>query len=294
MNYNYLRIFYTVAKLQNISKAAEQLDVTQPAVSRIISSIEKEYKVKLFSRSKNGVKLTPEGQKLFEMIKSPCNELERIDESITNGELFKDSFIHIGATTTALYCFLFKILEKIKDRFPSINFRIYSDSSANLLKMVTDGAVDFAFITTPFKRNDEIVIDSFYKLNNVLIAPISYKDKIKGPVTIKSLTKYPFILLNKEMQFREYINEFLKQHNAVIHPAYETDSSSELLPFVKNDYGLTFIPEEMAEEAIKEGKCFKVDLIEKMPVRYISCIAKKERNKSSVIYEIMDAILRLK
>ena len=153
MNYNYLRIFYTVAKLQNISKAAEQLDVTQPAVSRIISSIEKEYKVKLFFRSKNGVKLTSEGQKLFEMVKSPCSELERIDESISQGELFKDSYIHIGATTTALYCFLFKILEKIKVQFPSINIRIYSDSSANLLKMVTDGAVDFAFITTPFAKN---------------------------------------------------------------------------------------------------------------------------------------------
>ena len=50
----------------------------------------------------------------------------------------------------------------------------------------------------------------------------------------------------------------------------------------------------MAEEAIKEGKCFKVNLIEKMPVRHISCIAKKDRNKSGVIYEIMDAILKLK
>ena len=294
MNYNYFKVFYTVAKLQNISKAAEQLDVTQPAVSRIISSIEKEYNTKLFFRSKNGVALTREGQKLYEMIKTPCNELDRIDDSISRGELFKDSFIHIGATTTALYCFLFKILEKIKEQFPTITFRIYSDSSANLLKMVTDGAVDFAFITTPFVKNEEINIDSFYELNNVLIAPISYKDKINGSVSIKSLTKYPFILLNKDMQFREYINDFLKQHNVEINPAYETDSSSELLPFVKNDYGLTFIPEEMAEEAINEGKCFKVNLKEKMPLRNISCIVKKDRNQSSLIYQIMDEMLKLK
>ena len=58
MNYNYFKVFYTVAKLQNISKAAEQLEVTQPAISRIISSIEKEYNIKLFYRSKNGVTLT--------------------------------------------------------------------------------------------------------------------------------------------------------------------------------------------------------------------------------------------
>ena len=65
MNYTYLNVFYTVAKLQNISKAAKELDVTQPAVSRIISNIEKEYNTKLFFRSKTGVTLTRDGLNLF-------------------------------------------------------------------------------------------------------------------------------------------------------------------------------------------------------------------------------------
>ena len=61
MKYTYLNVFYTVAKLQNISKAAKELDVTQPAVSRIILNIEKEYNTQLFFRSKNGVTLTRDG-----------------------------------------------------------------------------------------------------------------------------------------------------------------------------------------------------------------------------------------
>ena len=68
MNYSYMNIFYTVATLGNISKAAEELFVSQPAISRVISVLEDEYNTKLFIRSKSGVTLTREGLNLFNMI----------------------------------------------------------------------------------------------------------------------------------------------------------------------------------------------------------------------------------
>ena len=108
MNYTYLNVFYTVAKLQNISKAAEELGVTQPAVSRIISNIEKEYHTKLFFRGKTGVTLTRDGQNLFEMIKGPLIELEKVSNNISGNKALDQVTIHIGATSTALYCYLFK------------------------------------------------------------------------------------------------------------------------------------------------------------------------------------------
>ncbi len=106
MNYTYLNIFYTVATLQNISKAAEQLGVSQPAVSRIISNIEKEYHTKLFFRSKTGVSLTRDGNNLFEMIKGPLMELEKVSNNIeSNNKTLDKITIHMGATSTALYCY---------------------------------------------------------------------------------------------------------------------------------------------------------------------------------------------
>ena len=101
MNYTYLNVFYTVAKLQNISKAAVKLGVTQPAVSRIIANIEREHNTKLFLRSKNGVTLTREGIQLFEMIKNPLIELEKISDNIKSKRELGDVVIHIGATSTA-------------------------------------------------------------------------------------------------------------------------------------------------------------------------------------------------
>ena len=292
MNYTYLNIFYTVAKLQNISKAAEALGVTQPAVSRIISNIEKEYHTKLFFRSKTGVSLTRDGYNLFEMVKGPLIELEKISNNIDTNKTLEKITIHIGATSTALYCYLFKHLENdIKKLFPNVNFRIYSDSSTRLLDMVNKGSIDFAFITTPYKADDDLEIYNIAKLNDILIAPISYKEKIKDKVSIKELNNYPFILLSKEMQFREYIDSFLNKYGINITPIYETDSSAILTPFVELGYGLTFIPDEMAEKSINEGKCYKVNIKEKLPDRFIAFAIKKDKVHNSVFEEIKNDIL---
>ena len=295
MNYTYLNVFYTVAKLQNISKAAEELSVTQPAVSRIISNIEKEYHTKLFFRGKTGVTLTRDGQNLFEMIKGPLIELEKISSNIDGNKHLDKVTIHIGSTSTALYCYLFKHLENdIKKLFPNVNFRIYSDSSTRLLEMVNTGNIDFAFITTPYRGREDIEVHNIVKLNDILIAPISYKDKIKEKVSIKELEEYPFILLSKEMQFREYIDAFLNKYRVHVTPVYETDSSAILTPFVEMGYGLTFIPDEMATKSINEGKCYQVNIKEKLPERFIAFAIKKDKVHNAIIDRIEESILENK
>lgn len=292
MNYTYLNIFYTVAKLQNISKAAEELGVTQPAVSRIISNIEKEYHTKLFFRSKTGVSLTRDGQNLFEMVKAPLIELEKVSNNLSGNKTLDKVTIHIGATSTALYCYLFKHLEEdIKKIFPNVNFKIYSDSSTKLLNMVSNGSIDFAFITTPYQGREDLETHNVVKLNDILIAPISYKDQIKDKVSIKDLENYPFILLSKEMQFREYIDNFLNKYKVHVTSVYETDSSAILTPFVELGYGLTFIPDEMAIKSINEGKCYQVNIKEKLPDRYIAFAIKKDKTHNSVIDDIKKRIL---
>lgn len=291
MNYNYLNIFYTVAKLGNISKAAEELNVSQPAVSRIISNLEKEYRITLFIRSKTGVSLTKEGKAFYEMISNPFNELEKVWEDLSQDRPLEEITIHVGATSTALYCYLFKYLDLMKERFPGVNFRIYTGSSKKLLEMVDKGSIDFAFITTPFVGGENLELKNIYRLNNIIVAPKAYKDELAKSVSIKELAKYPFVLLSKEMQFREFVEEFLKKYDVSITPSYEADNSAVLIPLVENNCGLTFVPEEMAEHSIKEGKCFKVNLIEEIPPRFVTFVIKKDKRYPSVIEDIKKTIL---
>lgn len=291
MNYHHIKVFYTVVKHQNISKAAEELEVTQPAISRIITTIEKENNIKLFSRSKSGVNLTAEGIMFYDMIKEPFSELEKIEEKFKYSLNFTKKTVKIGATAIALTVYLFQFIEYLKVKFPDVTFKIYTDSSNNIMKQVLNNEIDLAFVTTPIKSNFDIETFNVCELENVLVAPVSYRNKIKGAVSIQELSKYPFVLLNNEMQFREHLNEYFRKNNVKINVEYELDSSSILLPFVENDCGLTFIPKEMADIAVSEGRCINVDLLEKVPVRYVTFLFNRNSHHSSIVHAIRDEII---
>jgi DNA-binding transcriptional LysR family regulator len=294
MNYNHLRAFYLIAKEGNISNAAKILGVTQPALSRIISSLEEHLNTTLFIRLKTGVKLTKSGKDLFNLIKNPYGELDKIEEIILKGSSNKNIPISIGATSMAMEGFLFKHLEKLKNKFPQVTFRIFTNNSKEIIQMVEDKKVDIAFITTPYEISNEIEVINVQELENILIAPISYKDKIKGQVSIKDLKNYPFILLNNETTFRQQLDQFFKDNNVEINASYEPDSSSLLLQFVENDCGLTFIPKGMIQDSLKNNKIFEVNLKERLATRHISFLMLKDKSHLSLIDEIKKEIINYK
>ena len=291
MNYTYMQTFYVVAKHGNISKAAKELFLTQPAVSRIIANLETEYGTKLFHRSKGGVALSKEGLHLYELIKQPFAELERLEHDIANKTALYGNVVHVGTTTTALYVYLFRRLDNIKRQFPDINFRLYTGSSKQLLEMVRDGKVDFALITTPFALGEGIEVVTIQELHDIVVAPKSMEKEFTGKVAIKDLAKYPFILLNKNMQFREHIDNFLSQEGVKLMPTYELDNSSNIMPLVEGHFGLSIIPYEIAEHSIQEGKCIRVELEKEPPLRYISFAIKTNANYSNAIYAIKKSIV---
>ena len=93
------------------------------------------------------------------------------------------------------------------------------------------------------------------------------------------------------MQFREHVDKFLLEEGVKIIPTYELDNSSNIMPLVEGNYGLSFIPYEMAEHSIQEGRCIKVEIEKQPPLRYISFAIKNESNYSNVVYAIKKVIM---
>ena len=294
MNYEYLKTFYVVCKHENFSKAAKELYTSQPAISRTISQLEDELNIKLFFRRKEGVRLTKEGEAFYKSIEIPLNQLDRLENEMNKSELVLDEIVYIGATVTALSCFLFDLINSFSKKFPNIHYRIYTGSSSSIIEMVNNGKIDIAFITTPFKKSNDLDINNVLVIDNVLVGGEKYKDLAKGKVSIKELTHYPFILLSKEMQFRTHIDEFLEKNNVIINPEFEADSSSVILPMVERNYGLAFIPYEMAKESIENKKAYLINLEEEIPIRYVTMVTNKISNKSSVVKVISSYVMKTK
>lgn len=292
MNYEYLKTFYVVCKHNNLTKAAKELYTSQPAVSRIISHLEHELNVKLFIRGKEGVTLTKEGEAFYKSIELPLNQLDRFENEFDVKDKVFEETIYLGATVTALSCFLFDLMNVFSKKFPNIHYRIYTGSSSSILDMVKNGKIDIAFITTPFEKHNELKSTNVLTINNVLVGGEKYKNLANKEVSIKDLTKYPFILLSKEMQFRTHIDEFLSENNVIINPEFEADSSSVIMPMVERGYGLGFIPYEMAKESIEAKKAYLIPLKESIPNRFVSMVTNRIANKSSVVTNISDYIIK--
>lgn len=292
MNYEHLKAFYTVCQYGSYSKAAMAMYTSQPAISRIINSLENELQIKLFYRTKNGVVLTKEGEGLYNEISMPFIKLGNIESEIKSlGESF-GGLIYLGATVTALECYVFDLVDEFNRKFPNVKYRIYTGSSSSILEMVKSGKLDMAFITTPFDFGDDLVVTSVHTIDNVLVCGKKFKDAVNKEVSIKDLTSFPFVLLSNEMQFRKHINDFLVKNKVNIIPDFEADSSSVLLPMVKHGYGFGFIPYEMARSSIENGEVYLVKLKEKIEERYVTLVTSKTNKQTSIVRDITNFIIK--
>lgn len=276
MNYEYYKIFFTVGKHKNITRAAEELFSSQPAVTRVIKSMEREFGCQLFVRGRHGVEFTREGQNLYSLIEAPCNLLMRADQELYQSVGWKSSTIHIGTTDTALRCFLFDFLEDFRKNV-DINFKLHTGSSSSMIARLRKGEIDVVFNTTPFSNAQSLSVTPVYRIHDILVGGESYRALQGRKISMKELQGYPFILLSRDMQFRQFCDAFFSQIGVQIDPVLEADSSALLVPMVAHNWGLAIVPEEMAREELRSGRVIKIELADRIPQRAVTLVRDPQR-----------------
>ena len=135
VNFEYYKIFYYVAKYKSITQAASLLYSSQPSISRMIKILEQELGCTLFIRTRKGVALTPEGEELFDHVAPACEELFVGEELLSRSYGLQGDTIRIGASETALRCFLFEKLELFYTEHPAIKLKIYNHTASEALEI---------------------------------------------------------------------------------------------------------------------------------------------------------------
>ncbi len=292
MNYEYYKIFYYVAKHKNITKAAAELYSSQPAVTRTIQNMESELGCKLFLRGKTGVELTHEGQILYEYASVACRQLIKAEEELGQNLNPENGTIYIGATVTALHCYLFTEINKFHARYPKIKLKISTQSTAQTIEKLKNGTVDLAFVTTPFTNSKGITVKKLMSFENILIAGKRFSALKDKPQSMHDIGEYPLICLNKGMQLREFIDDIYSAHGLVCDPDIEADSADLIVPMVEHDWGLGFVPEQMAETALAKGTAFKVTLKEELPRWEVCLITDGGHQQTRASYEFQKSLIK--
>ena len=275
VNYEYYKIFYYVAKYQNFTRAAVELDNNQPNISRSVKNLENTLGCVLFSRTSRGVKLTAEGETLYSHIVPAILQIEAGEKELLMQKELKSGIVSIGTTETALSEVLLPVLDTFHKKFPDIRIRINNSTTPAAMNALKSGSVDFAVVTSPVEYDDEFEIVNIKDFNDVPVCGKEMaflKEKIIG---IGELKEHPLISLSKGSSAYDFYSKIFAENGLKYAPDTEVATADLILPLVKNNLGIGFLPKNLVESDLESGEIFKLNLKEKISSRQI-CIAENK------------------
>lgn len=284
---NLYKVFSTVAKCKNISRAAELLFVSQPAVSKSIRTLETALNVRLFSRSSKGVTLTPEGEILYNHVKNAFNEFdlgEHILEKLKNKEM---GTINLGVSTTIGKNYFLPKFQEFTKLYSDFKIKIINRPTLDTIKLIEEEKLDLGIIGT---TNSEIDLE-FIKLkeiHDILVASKSYLEKLNISAAEDIFTKGSFILLESPNSTREHIDNYFASQNLDIIPDIEASNMDFLIECAKIDLGITSVLKEFSYDDLKSGILVEIPLKVEIPPRYIGVIYKNSTNLSIAAKTLID------
>ena len=281
-NFEYYKIFYYVAKYENLTKAATALKTSQPAVTRTIHKLEGELGCRLFTRSKTGMKLTPEGKTFYGYVAAGCAQFFEGENDLSNLISLENGTIYISATETALHCYLFQAMEEFNSLYPNVRFKILNNSTTESVNAVKEGKVDLAFVSANLQVAKPLRMKILRKYRDILIAGMRFEELKAGKeeLSLKELVSYPWISLTAETITRRFLNEYFEKNGLTFAPDMELATTDMILPAVRHNLGLGFIPAEFADAELESGQVFEIKVKEKLPERNIILIYDAEYPQS--------------
>lgn len=270
INFELYRIFYTVANHKNITKASEELNISQPAISKSIKNLEEQLGGQLFVRTKRGVILTEEGKEFYNYIKQAIEYILNAENKFTELINLETGCIKIGISTTLTKEFLLPYLEEFHRLYPKIDIQIITNMSSELFSKLRNGLIDIIILNLNEKNYaQDINIIKCKKITDCFIANKTFKDLIGNEITIRELNKYPLILQLKNSNTRKFLDNFAKQNNAILKPNIELASYSLVVEFSKIGLGIGYATKDYIKKELKNQELYEIKLKEKIPSRYI-------------------------
>lgn len=264
---NLLRVFYHVAKTEQISKAAEILNVSQPAISQHIKTLEDQIGFKLFSRSKKGVKLTQEAEEIFAYCKNIFAQVESINHTLQNISSLDTGTLRIGASDTICKYYLIDKLKTFEELYPKIRYRVTNCTTNESLTLLKNNDVDIAFVHTPV-TNQNFTFRPCLTLEDYFVCSKDFDcSQIKE---LSDLTKYRTLLLEKSSHSRKSLDSNLLRYNVELRPKFELASLDLLIEFAKKNMGIICVSKQYIKTELESQELKIIPLKEKLDLRSIS------------------------
>jgi len=291
IDFELYRIFYTVANNKNITKASEELNISQPAISKSIKNLEEQLGGQLFIRTKRGVILTEEGKEFYNYIKQAIEYISNAEKKFTELINLETGIIKIGISATLTKEFLLPYLEKFHKLYPKIDIQIVTNVSSELFPKLKNGLIDMIILNLNNESyGNDIDIIKCKKINDCFVINNSYKELLNKKLSLKDLNNYPLILQTKGSNTRKFLDSYAKEHNVILKPNIELASYSLVVEFAKIGLGIGYVTKEYIKNEINKKELYELDIKEKIPSRYIGIATSKNNLSNFSTKKLIDII----
>lgn len=288
VNLELYKVFYTVAKCGSLTKASQELFISQPAVSQAIKQLENQLGISLFNRTHKGMELSATGGKLiFSQVEEALNLLEDAESKLSELKTTATGTIRIGATDSIFSHVLAEKLAQYNEKYPAVKLELISSTSPYTLNQLKDGKCDIAFINLPMDDNEVRFYGTVTHLSDVFVAGSKYASLKFQEIHLKKLQELPLLMIEENTVARKAIDAYAEVVGVRFDPDVEVANWDFMKKLVIKGMGIGCIPREYCKQEFESGELFELSTVPALPVRGIGIAIAKHVTPSFAMKEFL-------
>ncbi|WP_145946014.1 LysR family transcriptional regulator [Paenibacillus sp. Y412MC10] len=234
-----------VVETENLTKAADQLNLTQSAVSRAIISLELELGIQLLTRGRSSVRLSHDGERLWKYMKEMLQLQENMLQEVDQIKGLVRGTVTIGTFTSVSIHWLPDILQRFQQKYPQIEIRLLDGHYQDIERWITDGTADFGFVNMPSSHGLETTM--LIQDRMVCVMPADHKHNVKSTISLEDIADEPFIMPAKGCDTD--VRAWFDGHAAVPRVRFELEDDHAIMAMVRCGLGVSILPETILASA---------------------------------------------
>jgi len=284
IEFQQLEQFVAVARAKNFTRAAEELNLSQPALSRAIQKLEDQLGQPLFERKPREVVLTDLGEVLLERAKEILKFVE--DTFSVLSDAAQHGRIRLGAIPTIAPYFLPSLLRGFGEEHPTISVMVQEDTTDNLIKRCSHGEIDLAILALPVIAK-YLEVEPLFDEELFLLVPSGHPLETRGEITAEAVEEFPFIMLNEANCLSDNIASYCRQQSVQPVTVERISQIATVQELVALSHGVSIVPEMARRFDDSDRRIYRSFSGEK-PTRTVAMMWNPYRYQSKWVKALME------
>ena len=251
MTLRYLRIFEAVCRHMSITRAAQELYLSQPSVSLAIGELEKKYEVRLFDRIGKKLYLTPAGEELLGYARPLLSQIDDMEQHLRSGA--RKSILRVGVSMTVGSCLLPACAEQFAGDYPDIRVEALVERTSLIEQKVLENELDIGFVEG-LPKAPQLIISPFVEDELAVVCAPDSALLRRGAIRCADLASIPLLLREKGSGTRAVVDNLTDMQGVTLKPLWESMSTLALISGAKRGLGAAILPLRIVQKDLDRGE----------------------------------------